>query len=150
MSATSPQASAGARVLIVEDAADIRTLLRAALEAVGYAVSSSVDGIEAVEAALRERPDAIIMDMSLPRLDGYGATRLIRLEPELAGIPVIACTALNRWEWRGKAIVAGCDAFVTKPIDFPQLLDVLARLLARDPARGDETGRGKPARRRVR
>ena len=150
MSATSPQASAGARVLIVEDAADIRTLLRAALEAEGYAVSSSVDGIEAVEAALRERPDAIIMDMSLPRLDGYGATRLIRQEPALAGVPVIACTALNRWEWRGKAIVAGCDAFVTKPIDFPQLLDVLARLLARDPARDDETSRGWRARRRVR
>ena len=109
----------------------MRALIRAALEAEGYEVSVSVDGADAVASALAARPDAIIMDMSMPRLDGHEATRLIRREPTLAGVPVIACTALNRWEWRGKSILAGCDAFVTKPIDFAQLLSVLSRLIAR-------------------
>lgn len=119
------------RILLVEDAPDVRRVLRFLLEGEGYEVSEAADGVEAVEAARRERPAAVIMDMSLPRLDGHQATRLIRREPSLASIPVIACTALNRWEWRGKSIVAGCDAFLTKPIDFDQLRAVLAQLLAR-------------------
>jgi two-component system cell cycle response regulator DivK len=119
------------RVLLVEDVEDVRAVVRAALEAEGYEVIEAADGISAVESALVERPDAIIMDMSLPRLDGYRATKLIRQEPALRGVPVVACTALNRWEWRGKSIAAGCDAFVTKPIDFAQLSAVLSQLLAR-------------------
>jgi len=122
------------RVLLVEDTADLRSLLRLALEGEGYEILEAGDGVTAVEVALRERPDAIIMDMSLPRLGGDQAAKLIRREPSLSRVPVIACTALNRWEWRGKAIVAGCDAFVTKPIDFDQLRLVLAQLLARRPA----------------
>jgi CheY-like chemotaxis protein len=119
------------RVLLVEDTSDLRSLLRLALEGEGYEVLEAEDGLAAVEVALRERPDAIIMDMSLPRLGGDQAAKLIRREPSLSRVPVIACTALNRWEWRGKSIVAGCDAFVTKPIDFDQLRQVLAQLLAR-------------------
>ncbi|HZI18707.1 MAG TPA: response regulator [Pyrinomonadaceae bacterium] len=119
------------RVLLVEDTFDLRSLLRLALEGEGYEVLEAEDGVAAVEVALRERPDAIIMDMSLPRLGGDQAAKLIRREPSLSRVPVIACTALNRWEWRGKSIVAGCDAFVTKPIDFDQLRQVLAQLLAR-------------------
>jgi two-component system cell cycle response regulator DivK len=119
------------RVLLVEDAPDTRELLRLLFEGEGYEVVLAGDGVAAVEAALRERPDAIVMDMSLPRLDGYNATKLIRREPALRGIPVIACTALNRWEWRGKAIAAGCDAFMTKPIDFRQLTETLDGLIAR-------------------
>jgi CheY-like chemotaxis protein len=136
MSSASPLTPAAAtkqrpRVLLVEDAPDVRSVLRLLLEGEGYEVLEASDGVEAVEAARRERPDAVIMDMSLPRLGGHEATRLIRREPALARVPVIACTAFNRWEWRGKAIVAGCDAFLTKPIDFDQLRALLARLLAR-------------------
>lgn len=121
----------GVRVLIVEDTADTRALLKAVFKAEGYEVLEAADGIEAVEVALAELPDAIIMDMSLPRIDGNTAVKIIRREPALRDTPVIACTAHNKWEWRGKAIVAGCDAFVTKPIDFAELRSVLAQLLSR-------------------
>ena len=132
MSAASTHArqADGLRVLIVEDTADTRALLRAVFEAEGYEVLEAADGIEAVEVALAELPDAIIMDMSLPRIDGNTAVKIIRREPALRSTPVIACTAHNKWEWRGKSIVAGCDAFVTKPIDFAHLRSTLAGLLA--------------------
>lgn len=123
--------AARVRVLIVEDTTDTRALLKAVFEAEGYEVLEATDGIEAVEVALAELPDAIIMDMSLPRIDGNTAVKIIRREPALRETPVIACTAHNKWEWRGKSIVAGCDAFITKPIDFEQLRSVLAQLLAR-------------------
>jgi CheY-like chemotaxis protein len=131
--ATRPTTASGGkgRILLVEDTTDLRSLLRLVLEGEGYEVLEAGDGVAAVEVALRERPDAIIMDMSLPRLGGDQAAKLIRREPSLSRVPVIACTALNRWEWRGKSIVAGCDAFVTKPIDFDQLRQILAQLLAR-------------------
>lgn len=128
---THVQQAAGVRVLIVEDTADTRALLRAVFKAEGYEVLEAADGIEAVEVALAELPDAIIMDMSLPGIDGNTAVKIIRREPALRETPVIACTAHNKWEWRGKSIVAGCDAFITKPIDFAQLRSVLAELLAR-------------------
>lgn len=123
--------AARVRVLIVEDTTDTRALLKAVFEAEGYEVLEATDGIEAVEVALAELPDAIIMDMSLPRIDGNTAVKIIRREPALRETPVIACTAHNKWEWRGKSIVAGCDAFITKPIDFEQLRSVLSQLLAR-------------------
>ena len=119
------------RVLLVEDAPDLRELLRLTFEGEGYEVLTAVDGLSAVETALRELPDAVVMDMSLPGLDGYNAARLMRREPALAGVPLIACTAYNRWEWRGKAIAAGFDAFMTKPLDLRRLTATLATLLAR-------------------
>jgi two-component system, cell cycle response regulator DivK len=124
------------RVLIVEDAADTRELLRLVFAARGYEVLTAADGLAAVETARRELPDAVVMDMSLPRLDGYNAARLIRREPALSDVPLIACTALNRWEWRGKAIAAGFDAFMTKPVDTDRLAAILASLLSRRAARG--------------
>lgn len=119
------------RVLVVEDTPDTRELLRFVLEAEGYEVLEAADGVSALDVALRELPDAIIMDMNLPRLSGDRAVELIRREPALEGVSIIACTALNRWEWRGKAIVAGCDAFVAKPMDLERLRAALAQLLAR-------------------
>ena len=130
-STTHTRQAARGRILIVEDTRDTRALLKAVFEAEGYEVLEAADGIEAVEVALAELPDAIIMDMSLPRIDGNTAVKIIRREPALRSTPVIACTAHNQWEWRGKAIVAGCDAFITKPIDFAQLRATLAQLLAR-------------------
>ena len=116
---------------MVEDAQDLRELLRLTFEGEGYEVLTAGDGLSAVETALRELPDAVVMDMSLPGLDGYNAARLMRREPALAGIPLIAFTAYNRWEWRGKAIAAGFDAFMTKPLDLRRLTATLATLLAR-------------------
>lgn len=119
------------RILLVEDTGDIRALMKVVLESYGYAVIEAADGVEAVEKAGNERPDAIIIDMSLPLLDGSKATRLIRDDPALKHVPIIACTAYNRWEWRGKSLLAGCDAFITKPVDFDQLHATLTTLLAR-------------------
>ncbi|HEV2861567.1 MAG TPA: response regulator [Pyrinomonadaceae bacterium] len=118
------------RVLVVEDAPDTREFLRLLFEREGYEVLLAADGVSGVTTAIRELPDAILMDMSLPGLDGYNAARLIRREPALAGVPLIACTAFNRWEWRGKAIAAGFDAFITKPLDVNRLASTLAALLA--------------------
>lgn len=128
--ATIPSAG-GYRVLVVEDAPDLRELLRLTFEGEGYSVLTAADGLAAVETALRELPDAIVMDMSLPGLDGYNAARLLRRQPALAGVPLIACTAYNQWEWRGKAIAAGFDAFMTKPLDLERLTATLATLLTR-------------------
>lgn len=129
--ATRPAQTVGCRILVVEDAQDLRELLRLTFEGEGYEVLTAGDGVSAVETALRELPDAVVMDMSLPGLDGYNAARLMRREPALAGVPLIACTAYNRWEWRGKAIAAGFDAFMTKPLDLRRLTATLATLLAR-------------------
>ena len=128
--ATRPARAADYRILVVEDAPDLRELLRLTFEGEGYEVLTAGDGLSAVETAIRESPDAVVMDMSLPGLDGYNAARLMRREPALAGIPLIACTAFNRWEWRGKAIAAGFDAFMTKPLDLRRLTATIATLLA--------------------
>ena len=129
--ATRPAQTGRCRILLVEDAQDLRELLRLTFEGEGYEVLTAGDGLSAVETALRELPDAVVMDMSLSLLDGYNAARLMRREPALADIPLIACTAYNRWEWRGKAIAAGFDAFMTKPLDLGRLTATLATLLAR-------------------
>jgi CheY-like chemotaxis protein len=129
--ASQPEHTTNYRILVVEDAADTRELLRLLFEAEGYEVLTAGDGLSAVEMALSELPDAIVMDMSLPGLDGYNAAKLIRREPALAGVPLVACTAFNRWEWRGKAIAAGFDAFLTKPIDVKRLSATVSALLSR-------------------
>jgi two-component system cell cycle response regulator DivK len=129
--ASQPERITNYRILVVEDAPDTRELLRLLFTAEGYEVSTAGDGLSAVETALRELPDVIVMDMSLPRLDGYNAAKLIRREPALAAVPLIACTAFNRWEWGSKAIAAGFDAFLTKPIDVRRLSATVSSLLSR-------------------
>ena len=128
MSSSSPATKAGpGLVLVVEDTPDTRELIRLVLELSGYNVVEAERGDEAVEAAVRHHPDAIIMDMSLPVFDGCQAAKSIRNQPGLEHVPIIACTAHNRWEWRAKAIVAGCDEFLEKPIDFDRLGQALSR-----------------------
>jgi CheY-like chemotaxis protein len=129
--ASQPERTTNYRILVVEDAPDTREFLRVLFEAEGYEVLTAGDGLSAVEMALLELPDVIVMDMSLPGLDGYNAAKLIRREPALAGVPLVACTAFNRWEWRGKAIAAGFDAFLTKPIDVKRLSATVSELLSR-------------------
>ena len=116
-------------VLIVEDDRDTREILRITLEGVGYHVIEAENGFDGLEAARQYEPDAILMDMSMPLMDGCQCTRKIRQNSRLATIPIIACTAYNRWEWRGKAILAGCTDFLPKPVDVPKLLTMLTRYL---------------------
>lgn len=131
MSATSPWPEKAPRrlILVVEDTPDTRELIRLVLEREGYEIVEAERGDEAVRLAVETHPDAIIMDMSLPVVDGCQATKAIRRLPGFAHVPIIACTAHNRWEWRAKAIVAGCDEFVEKPIDFNRLGALLSRRL---------------------
>jgi two-component system cell cycle response regulator DivK len=117
-------------VLVVEDDPDIRELLKITLELAGYRVIEAENGFDGIQAARQNEPDAILMDMSMPLMDGCQCTRLIRQNSRLAKVPIIACTAYNRWEWRGKAILAGCTDFLTKPVEVPKLLTMLSRYLS--------------------
>ncbi|MEO8189744.1 MAG: response regulator [Acidobacteriota bacterium] len=106
-----------ARILVVEDSPDIRALVRMLLESAGHEVSTASDGQEGVRSASTVRPDLILMDLSLPIISGWEATRAIKSNPETARIPVIAVTAHAMQGDRERALAAGCDGFVAKPID---------------------------------
>lgn len=116
-------------VLVVEDFEDTRYLMRIELEKRGYRVVEATDGEEGVEKALRERPEIILMDIGLPRVDGIDATRRIRAREEMRDTLIVALTAHHETEYRANALSAGCDAYLTKPIDFDWLIDLLTRLL---------------------
>ncbi|MEP6470727.1 MAG: response regulator [Acidobacteriota bacterium] len=106
-----------ARILVVEDSPDIRVLIRMLLEAAGHDVITASDGREGVETAKRERPDLVLMDLSLPVLSGWEAAKAIKETPETASIPVVAVTAHAMHGDRERALAAGCDGFIPKPID---------------------------------
>ncbi len=96
----------------------------------GYEVILAVDGLDGLQKAQRELPDLILMDMSLPGLDGWEATRRLKAGDATGKIPVVALTAHALSDDREKATRAGCDAYETKPIDFPKLLETIDRLLS--------------------
>jgi CheY-like chemotaxis protein len=106
-----------AKILVVEDSPDIRALVRLLLESAGHDVITANDGREGVESARRERPDLVLMDLSLPILSGWEATRQIKSEPATAGITILAVTAHAMQGDRERALAAGCDGFLPKPID---------------------------------
>ena len=116
-------------VMVVEDFEDNRFMMRRLLEMSGYRVLEAVNGEEAVELAHRERPGLILMDLSLPQLDGLAATRRIRQYPELRDVPIVAVSAHDTADFHADALAAGCNDYVTKPIDFDQLEALLIRLL---------------------
>jgi CheY-like chemotaxis protein len=118
-----------AKVLIVEDNEMNRDMLSRRLERKGYTVVMAVDGGEGVAKASSENPDIILMDMSLPVLDGWEATRRVKADPATAKIPVIALTAHAMAGDRDKTIEAGCDDYDTKPIELPRLLAKIEALL---------------------
>lgn len=118
------------KVLIVEDADDARYFMRLALEHLGYLIIEAENGARAVEIAQSERPDIILMDLSLPILDGIAATQKIRAIEGLDGVPIIAVTAHQETDFRAGAKAAGFDAYVTKPIDMDFLSDLINELLA--------------------
>jgi len=119
------------KILLVEDNEMNRDMLSRRLIRKGYEVIMALDGRQAVEMAAGECPDLILMDMSLPVIDGWEATRQVKAAPATRAIPVIALTAHAMAGDREKAIQAGCDDYDTKPIDLPRLLDKITSLLER-------------------
>ena len=117
------------KLLLVEDNEDNRDMLSRRLIRKGYEVSIAVDGAEGVAKAQSERPDLILMDMSLPIMDGWEATRQVKADPRTASTPVIALTAHAMAGDREKAVAAGCDDYDTKPVDLPRLLLKIEALL---------------------
>jgi two-component system, cell cycle response regulator DivK len=117
-------------VLVVEDNEDARYLMRLALEGLGYRVCEAENGEEAIAVADREEPNVILMDISMPVLDGLKATARIREYPSMATIPIIAVTAHQDTDLRAVAQASGFTAYVTKPIDFAWLNDLIEGLLA--------------------
>jgi two-component system cell cycle response regulator DivK len=121
------------KILLVEDNEMNRDMLSRRLERRGYEVVIAVDGAEGVDKAGTEAPALILMDMSLPVVDGWDATRRIKAAPATRAIPVIALTAHAMSGDREKAVEAGCDDFDTKPVDLARLLGKIEALLARKP-----------------
>lgn len=122
--------SAGSRtVMVVEDFDDTRQLLKVLLELKGYYVLEATNGQRAVELATREHPRLILMDLSLPVLDGISATKQIRAQGFLNDVLIVAVTAHQEREYRERAFAAGCDDFVNKPLDFDQLEALLRKFL---------------------
>jgi CheY-like chemotaxis protein len=120
-----------AKILLVEDNEMNRDLLSRRLERKGYQVVMAVDGAEGVALARSELPDLILMDMSLPVMNGWDATREIKKIPETQRIPLIALTAHAMPGDREKAVEAGCDDYDTKPIELPRLMGKIEALLQR-------------------
>jgi len=118
-----------AKILLVEDNELNRDMLSRRLERKGFEVVMAADGQQGIDLAMSEDPDLILMDMDLPIVDGWEATRRVKAGESTRGIPVIALTAHAMVGDRDKAIAAGCDDYDTKPIDFPRLLGKIETLL---------------------
>src|SRR5438270_13446464 len=117
------------RILVVEDQEDNRQILRDLLANAGYEMLEAEDGQQALVSIAKQRPDLILMDIQLPVLDGYEATRRIKADPDLKNIPIIVVTSYALSGDDGKAHAAGCDAYVTKPYSPRQLLAKIKEFL---------------------
>ena len=127
------------KILLVEDNEMNRDMLSRRLQRKGYEVILAVDGPSGVEMARTQTPDLVLMDMSLPVLDGWEATRRLKADAATQHIPVIALTAHAMASDRQKALEAGCDDYDTKPIELPRLLGKIEALLSR----GETASAGK-------
>lgn len=121
-------ARSGPVILVAEDHLDSRDALQTLLEAVGYHVVVATDGRQAVARALEKHPALILMDMMMPEMDGLDATRALRRQAEMQDVPIVALTALDGV--RERVLEAGCDDYITKPIDLPSFLKKLEEWLA--------------------
>jgi len=117
------------RILLVEDQEMNRDMLSRRLTKRGYDVDIAVDGAEGIEKARSGNPDLILMDMSLPVIDGWEATRTLKADAATSSIPVIALTAHAMSTDREKALAAGCDGYETKPVELPRLLEAIEKVL---------------------
>jgi two-component system, cell cycle response regulator DivK len=118
------------RVLVIEDEEDLRDIARFTLEGAGFKVIDAVNGAEGVATAEAERPDLVLMDIQMPLLDGYEATRRIKALPGMQRTPVVAVSSFAMKGDEEKARAAGCDAYVTKPYSPKQLLALVRQFLA--------------------
>ena len=116
-------------VLIAEDDDDIRLMMKTLLEMKGYRTAEAANGQEAVETAERARPDLILVDLQLPRLNGFAVTRFVRQHDELRCVPIVVVSGHDPVRHLNLALAAGCNAYIQKPIDFDELDGVLAGLL---------------------
>ncbi|HEY6329137.1 MAG TPA: response regulator [Blastocatellia bacterium] len=119
------------RILLVEDFADSRFSLSKLLQMEGYQVIEATDGAQAVDLAQKEVPDLILMDLSLPVIDGLSATKIIRKTAGFSDVPIIALSGHDPDEIHLEARSAGCTDYVTKPIDFDNLISLISRHLKR-------------------
>ena len=117
------------KILYVEDNEDNIYMLKSRLSRAGYTVIVATDGAQGVALAASERPDLVLMDLSLPVLDGWEAARRIKAAPETSRIPIIALTAHAMPGDQEKALAAGCDDFDTKPVEMPRLLGKIRALI---------------------
>jgi two-component system cell cycle response regulator DivK len=120
------------RILLVEDNEMNRDMLSRRLQRKGYSVLIAVDGEQGLATAYSEMPDLILMDISLPFIDGYEVTRRLKANPRTKHIPVIALTAHALLTDRDKAMRAGCNDYDTKPVDFPRLTEKIEILLVKE------------------
>jgi two-component system cell cycle response regulator DivK len=118
------------RILLVEDQEMNRDMLSRRLTKRGYEIDIAVDGAEGIEKARAGNPDLILMDMSLPVIDGWEATRTLKADAATSAIPVIALTAHAMSTDREKALAAGCDGYETKPVELPRLIEAIEKMLA--------------------
>ena len=117
------------RILVVEDTEDNRQIIRDLLSSVGYELIEATDGAQGVALAQSQHPDLILMDIQLPQIDGYEATRQIRATPELAQVPIIAVTSYALSGDEAKTRAAGCDGYIAKPFSPRQLLAKIREFL---------------------
>jgi CheY-like chemotaxis protein len=117
-------------ILLVEDNEVNREMMRRRLQRRGYEVTEAVDGQEAITKAQTEHPSVILMDMSLPIIDGWEATARLKADAATSAIPIIGLTAHAMVEDKQKALEAGCNEFVTKPVEFEKLLAMIERFIA--------------------
>ncbi len=121
------------RILLVEDHDLIRDIMSRWLMSKGYEVTMAVDGEEAVSKGHSDKPDLILMDMGLPKIDGWEATHRLKAGVETSHIPIIAVTGYAVEDDREKALAAGCDEYCAKPVDFKRLQEMIEALLQRNP-----------------
>lgn len=119
-------------VLVAEDNEDVRLMMRTLLEMRGFAVLEAGDGQQTVALAEDARPDLILMDLQLPRLNGFAVTRLIRQHERLRGVPILIVSGHDPAKHRNLALAAGCNGYVQKPVDFDRLEELILSLLPSD------------------
>lgn len=119
------------KVLVADDKETSRELIRTVLESSGHSVTEASDGIEALHSAQQLQPDLVILDLHMPRLDGFGVLAELRRNEKFASTPIMALTASAMHSDRERAIIAGFDSYVSKPIPLPMLREEVERLLSR-------------------